>query len=214
MAQKTFTVTEQDSGDVTIDDLGAIIIRQASTVNLVPDNFTMERVRDSVDLKAKIESGDIVANFGNLVITNANEFDAAVYDYNAEEIEEITKQEIETHKTGLKRATIAQDLERIKEGTTTADTPFIAPFLVTYLRRFNLSSRRHQNATYDITISVNNTVVKTFNISNDSRYKENHITGINASENDEIRYRIEQNGTTTFDVSKLECDFTWSNKSN
>lgn len=214
MAKKNFTVSNDSGGPVVINDLGAISIADETTdLNLFPDNYSLEMLRDSADLRAAIEAGTITAKLGNANLTSGLLFDTYMFDYLQEEIDDIEGEKTITHIVGSSRATISQDLERTKEGTTTAETPYDAPFSpVSYLREAIISSKKNDNETYDIKVLIEDVVVKTFSVTNSTGVIERDITGISADSGEKIRYCIEQNGATAFDVRKLECEFIWANR--
>ena len=66
---------------VIINDLGARSFTHPIVSLDLTDEYTLEEIRDSEDLKAAIVAGDITANFDTQVITDAATFDAALVDF-------------------------------------------------------------------------------------------------------------------------------------
>ena len=78
---KTFLISTVAAGTVVIDDLGARGFLHP-TVNLdLTEEYTLEEIRDSADLKVAIVAGDLIGDFDGAAITDAATFDNYLVDF-------------------------------------------------------------------------------------------------------------------------------------
>jgi len=84
-----FQISTTGVTPVTIEDLGNRSFTHPATVDFdLSDEYTIEEIRDSADLKAKIVAGDLTAKIEGTAVTDAASWDKFVEDFKAPLIEQ------------------------------------------------------------------------------------------------------------------------------
>jgi hypothetical protein len=78
---KTFLISTTGAGTTTIDDLGGRAFLHPIVSLDLTEEYTLEEIRDSDDLKAAIVAGDLTAVFDTAAITDATTFDNHLVDF-------------------------------------------------------------------------------------------------------------------------------------
>ena len=78
---KQFLISTTGAGTVVIDDLGARGFLHPTVSLDLTQEYTLEEIRDSADLRAAIIAGDLTAVFDTAAITDATTFDNHLIDF-------------------------------------------------------------------------------------------------------------------------------------
>lgn len=85
---KTFLLSTTGAGTFTIADLGGRSFTHPAVNIPLQDEYTLEDLRDSEDLKAAIDAGTFTATFDGVAITSAALFDEYLVDFDHKQVKQ------------------------------------------------------------------------------------------------------------------------------
>ena len=83
---KTFLISTVAAGTVTINDLGARAFTHPVAAYDLTSEYSLEEIRESEDLKAAIQAGNLTADFDGVAITSAALFDNYIVDFDRKQV--------------------------------------------------------------------------------------------------------------------------------